>query len=934
MKLFNSVRLKSTVVILAALCSSAAAFGQTPAQLLQGLTPAQRSALLQGVSNGDASGTPDVRQTSREAAENPGDARPKRDAEDAEQNRVLKARDTVIVEVDFLRGEPAQVIERGGGLPPLAIPATPAPEYTDLERQRYENLIALIRSANPYELDDSGTLILPGFSSISLAGLDEDQASYRLSNDPALAKLKISLKRLPVGKSGIARLKRFGYDIFKSSPSTFAPVTNIPAPSGYLVGPGDQIAVQLFGAQDRNLRLVVDREGRINFPEIGPISVSGLSFDDARGVIESRVSEQMIGVRASVSLGDTRSIQILVMGDVNYPGTYTVSGLATVTSAVYAAGGVSETGSLRQVELKRNGVIVGRFDFYDLLLRGDTSADYGLRAGDVVFVRPVGATVAVDGAVRRPAIYEIRAGESLESAVLAAGGLTEEADLAAITVVEFDEKGGRFARQLDFNDADAKRTRLSAGSEVLVRRRSSRLDAAVFLEGHVEQPGVMRWVDGMSITDLIPSLNSLKSDADPRYVLIRRETDDRRVSFLSVDILALLSGDEKNPAPKLQRRDTVIVFDGKVSRQQRIAALLRELRLQATPDQPVEIVSVGGEVRWPGEYPLEPGMRVSDLVRAAGGLSDRAFAIEAEISRQSLDETGRRAISRLVPVKLAAAISRDAESDLSLASRDALVVKPLPDSARREVVTLEGEVLFPGDYPIQRGETLRSVIERAGGLAALGFARGAVFTRESLREREAKQIEQLEASLRQELATSLLGAVQAGSASADRSGSSQAAFGLLEQLQQTEAVGRLVINLDRVLAGGVGSRSDVILRGGDRLVVPILPQEVSVIGEVNLATSHLHVAGLSAADYLKRSGGYTDRADKSRVHIVKADGTVVGAEKSWLGSLGNGDKARVEPGDTIVVPPDVAQLPPLPFWQAVTSIIYNAAVAVAAIRSF
>jgi polysaccharide export outer membrane protein len=934
MKLFNALSLKALMLILGALCGSATAFSQTPAQLLQSLTPAQRAALLQGTSGGDVSGGPEVNQGVRlESEALSRDQRLRDEAVEAAADPALKPRDTVIVEVDFLRSEPAQVIDRAGG-PPIVIPATQAPIYTDAERQRLGDVINLVRASNPYELDDSGAIIFSGFAPISLAGLDEAQASYRLSNDPSFAKLKISLKRLPVGKSGIARLKRFGYELFKSSPSTFAPVTNIPAPADYIVGSGDQLSIQLFGAQDRNLRLVVDREGRINFPEIGPIAVAGLTFSDVRDLIEARVSEQMIGVRASTSLGDTRSIQILVMGDVGYPGAYTVSGLATVTSAIYAAGGVAETGSLRQVELKRDGVVVGRFDFYDLLLRGDTSADYGLRSGDVVFVRPVGATVAVDGAVQRPAIYEIRSGESLETAISFAGGLTDEADSTSITVVEFDTSGGRRALQLDFNQLDSKRSRLTAGAEVLVRRRSSRLDSAVFVEGHVEQPGVMKWSAGMTITDLFPSISALKPGADANYVLIRRELENQRVSLLSVDLAKLLSTENRSGNVQLQRRDTVIVFDGKVSRQQRMAPLLRELRLQSSPEEPVQIVSVGGEVRWPGEYPLEPGMRLTDLIRAGGGLSDRAFVLEAEISRQSVDAEGRRAVSRLVPVKLASALKGNIDSDAPLFSRDTLVVKPLPDSARREVVTLEGEVLFPGEYPIQRGETLRSVIERAGGLTALGFARGAVFTRESLRERESKQIDQLEASLRQELATSLLGAVQSGATVTDRSGSSQAAFGLLEQLQQTEAVGRLVINLDRVLGSGVGSRADVLLRGGDRLVVPVLPQEVSVIGEVNLATSHLYASGLTVKDYLARSGGYTDRADKSRVHVVKADGTVVSAKASWIGALKGSNQSRIEPGDTIVVPPDVAQLPPLPFWQAVTTIIYNAAVAVAAIRSF
>jgi protein involved in polysaccharide export with SLBB domain len=540
----------------------------------------------------------------------------------------------------------------------------------------------------------------------------------------------------------------------------------------------------------------------------------------------------------------------------------------------------------------------------------------------------------VDGAVRRPAIYELRSGETLSELINFSGGFSEGADLKSITVVEYSERGDRRALKFDFSDPVSTQTTISAGSEVIVRRFGGRLDSVVFLEGHVEQPGISKWFEGMTILDLLPSLRALKVGADPRYVLIRRERDDGLISAVSVDLQELLeASDSRRPAPALERRDRVMIFDGSVSRGQRLEPLLRELRLQTSPADPVKIVSVSGAVRWPGQYPLEPGMRVSDLIRAAGGLADQAFQKQAEISRLSISRDGSRMASELISVDLAAALERESRANFSLASRDALVVKPLPDSAKREFVTVRGEVMFPGEYPIQRGETLRAVIERAGGLTPLGFARGAVFTRESLREREAKQIEKLEASLRQELATSLLGSVQAGS-SAGAVGNSQAAFGLLDQLQQSEAVGRLVIDLDRLLGGAIGSRSDVILRGGDQLLVPSLPQEVSVIGEVSLPTSHLYRADFSLENYLMRSGGFTDRADKSRVYVVKSDGTVVHPRRSLLGAFVGSDRVRLEPGDTVVVPPDVAQLPPLAFWQAVTSIIYNAAVAVAAVRSF
>ena len=253
-----------------------------------------------------------------------------------------------------------------------------------------------------------GSLLLPGFEPIMLAGLDEEQATHRLSAVVAFLKLDVKVTKLPVRKTGVAGLKPFGYDLFKDSSATFAPVGDVPVPSDYIVGPGDQLNVQLFGSQNRTLRLTVGRDGRISFPELGPIIVGGQTFETVANDLEARVSRQMIGVRASVGMGATRSIRVFVMGETNRPGSYTVSGLTTVTSALYASGGIKPIGSLRDIQLKRQGAVIRRLDLYDLLLRGDTSGDAKLLPGDVIFIPPVSATVAVDGEVQRPAIYELK----------------------------------------------------------------------------------------------------------------------------------------------------------------------------------------------------------------------------------------------------------------------------------------------------------------------------------------------------------------------------------------------------------------------------------------------------------------------------------------------------------------------------------------------
>ena len=284
-------------------------------------------------------------------------------------------------------------------------------------------MIELIRSKNPYQLSRDGVLALPGFAPIPLAGLTEQLATLRLGVEPALRDLFIRVTKLPLEKIGTTALKPFGYELFDRQISTFAPATDVPVPAHYIVGPGDELAVQLYGNKNANLRLIVGRNGLVNFPQIGPISVGGQTFEDVKAGVEARVERQMIGVRASVSMGETRSIRVFVLGDARRPGSYTISGLSTISSALFAAGGVQPIGSLRNIHLKRRGELVRQLDLYDMLIRGDTTDDAKLLPDDVIFVPSIGPTVTVDGEVHRPAIYEIRNESSVADVVQLAGGL-------------------------------------------------------------------------------------------------------------------------------------------------------------------------------------------------------------------------------------------------------------------------------------------------------------------------------------------------------------------------------------------------------------------------------------------------------------------------------------------------------------------------------
>lgn len=840
----------------------------------------------------------------------------------------FKPGDTLLLSVELLKGKPAQILQQQGGLPPITLPAVPEPELTVEERLYIEQFIASIKERNPYRLDAQGLLQLPGVRAIAIGGLTDEQASKRIGAESVFAKLTIKVERLPVQPYGAEALKPFGYELFDEEPSTFAPVSDVPVPADYVLGPGDQLVVQLFGSQNRSLKLTVTPEGRVNVPEIGPISVAGKSFESARADIEARIARQFVGTQGSVSLADTRAIRVFVVGEAKRPGAYTVSGLSTVTSALYAAGGIKRTGSLRDVQLKRRGQIVRHLDLYDLLLRGDTNNDASLQSGDAVFIPPVGPTAAIEGEVQRPAIYELRGATTMSGLVGLAGGLTSSADASVASLVRVDDQHLRVAINVPLDTAAGRDEKIRNGDAVRVGRLRPTLDAGVVVEGHVFRPGAMAWRPGMRLTDALRSIEELRPNADLSYVLVRREMPpDRHIVFLSADLAAAL----KTPGSKfdlaLAARDRVIVFDANASRRQLMDPLLAELRRQSDLDTPTAVVSVGGRVKMPGDYPLEPGMRVSDLLRAAGRLEDAAFPGTAELARYRSD--GKERTTELLDVNLAAVLRGDATADVLLQSFDTLTIKELPEWSLREQVTLKGEVRFPGVYPIRRGETLRSVLERAGGVTSLAFVQGSVFTRRDLQEREQKQIDELSSRLKSDLATTAVGLSQSSQGGAQSAQALTAAQGLLGQLETAKPVGRLVVDLQRVLEGGVGSDADVSLRDGDLLVVPGSRQEVTVLGEVQNSTSHLYRKGLDSEDYIRLSGGLTRKADDSRIYVVRADGSVVA--NTGGGWFRRGSRVAIQPGDTIVAPIDTDRLPTLPLWQTVTTIVYNVAIAAKAV---
>lgn len=728
-------------------------------------------------------------------------------------------------------------------------------------------------------------------------------------------------------------LKPFGYELFRGSPTTFAPVTEIPIPSEYTLGPGDVLRIQLWGKENQNLELPISRDGTISFPQSGPMSVAGLSFDEARQQIRKQVSEQYIGVQASVSLGELRSMRVFVLGEARNPGSYSVSSLSTITNALYVSGGIKQTGSLRNLQHKRDGKLVGTLDLYDLLLKGDSSNDNRLQPGDVIFIPSVGRRAGIEGEVYRPALYELKNENSLADLVGMAGGLTPQAYPQRINIERTNEDFLRIIAEADYTAAKGKNARIQAGDRVTIPSISDITGQYIEVSGAATRAGRFAWMPGMRVSSVINNLDAdLTPVADKRYAAIVRT--DEKTDTISVLNLRLRKAIQ-NPGSAfdliLEEKDQLLIFSdagkveggevgGEFTRESLFQPVLRRLKSQATPSSPQKTIRISGPVRYPGEYPMPASRQLSDAIFVAGGLKDSASLYNAEVARYTTDENGIGKTS-ILNVNLADAMA--ANGNLALQSRDRILIKSIPEFAKTSTIELQGEVRYPGKYTFRDGETLKQVIERAGGLTDNAFPRGAVFTRAKLRQLEAQRLREAEERLQGDLLGVQLEGDGLVGESADRA---QQVEDLLEDVQSSQPVGRMVVDLAAVVSDE--DYQAIRLQDGDTLTVPTIPQSVTVFGEVQFPTSHLHQAGLSVDDYLERSGGPTRQADESRVYVVKADGSVMLPEKSrWFGSRSQ----QLEPGDTVIMPIDVDRLNQLELWTNVSQIVYQMALGAAAV---
>ncbi|MFH4803734.1 SLBB domain-containing protein [Vibrio diabolicus] len=516
-------------------------------------------------------------------------------------------------------------------------------------------------------------------------------------------------------------LKRFGLDLFAGSPSTFAPISDVPVPANYTVGAGDEIIVQLFGKENETHRLRVNRAGTINFPSLGPVNVAGMHFSDVRDSLTQRVKEQMIGVRSDISLGELRTMQVFVMGDAYKPGAYTVSALTTISQAIYYSGGFGESGALRDIQLKRDGKIIRKLDMYDLLLKGDASNDVRLLPDDVVLIGSVNDTVSIEGEINRPAIYEVKQGETYQQLIQMAGGFTANAHVEQLEIKRYASHGAREALTLDFNKTQDRQSKVKNGDAIKILKKSEELTRYVQIEGDVRHPGYVEWRNGLRVADLFKSVDSaFNSTADVNYAVVVREINPQRdIEVFQLSLANAILSPSSQDNLQLQSRDRILVFNrfnnedldilatqDAVSKAKTLEQAQEQAELEQQKEQ--EVMSSSVAVSHP-ENGMLNNQNVTEQTKPAKIIFRGKEITEEDFEK--LKQNTRRTL--LAPVLL----QLQQQSRLGLAP---------------QIAEVFGEVKHPGRYPITPRMKVSTLIEAAGGLTYNAFTINAELARTAI----------------------------------------------------------------------------------------------------------------------------------------------------------------------------------------------------------
>jgi protein involved in polysaccharide export with SLBB domain len=697
-------------------------------------------------------------------------------------------------------------------------------------------------------------------------------------------------------------LLQFGYKFFRPSAAGFAALTDIPVGPDYVIGPGDRIILNLWGSVEGTRELEVNRSGEIFLPRVGSIKVWGITYGRLPEVIRAALANVFKDFDLNVTMGKLRVIKVFVVGEVKAPGDYNISSLSTLINALSAAGGPLKSGTLRTIQLKRGGKVVETVDLYDFFLKGDKSRDIRLQPGDTVFVPVIGRVAAVGGNVKRPAIYELRDEKNLGDLLALAEGFLPTGYLQRVQIsrVAAHEKKVVADFNIEPKGAEKSLDQIMAAIQiqdmdiVKIFPIDSILRDHVRLTGYVLRPGDYELRPGMRLSQLLPKDNLLPEYYRDAAEITRLYPPDYHPGKIFVNLAGALAGDPRHDL-ELKEFDEVRIFS--------------RWELEDMPK-----VRVSGEVQKPGEYRLFDKMTVRDLLMAAGNLKITAYMKNAEINR--FKQTGETLSSFPITVNLEEVVKGNPEANLALQPFDELTVRRIPNwsETKERYVTLQGEVLFPGVYPFYKGEQLSSVINRAGGFTEKAYLLGAKFTRKSVQEDQQKRMDEIIAKTEQDILKKQSSLASVAASKEELEATRTSLEGLLrglEKLKTVKAEGRMVLRVTP-LAEFTNSVYDLELVGGDSLQIPKTPQVVNVLGQVYNPTSVVYFPGKSVSYYLAKTGGATREAEEDEMYIVKIDGTVFSRQQAsfsfrWdsdtsVWNFNNFFTARLDPGDTLVVP--------------------------------
>lgn len=751
-------------------------------------------------------------------------------------------------------------------------------------------------------------------------------------------------------------LPLFGANLFMGSPSTFAPVDDIPVTPDYTIGPGDELLIRGWGQIDVDFGAVVNRSGIISIPKVGDVNVSGIKYQDLHGLLKTAFGRVFRNFEIAVTLGKLRSMQIFVVGQAKRPGTYTVSSLSTLVTAIFALGGPSIKGSMRSIQLKRGNKTIVDFDLYDLLAKGEMYKDVALLPGDVIYIPPVGPLVAMNGSVNLPAIYELKRETPLSEVIGWAGGLATTAEGQKVMVDRIDQRRVRNVEDFSIDQPGGLARNLRDGDVVTVFALTNRFDNVVTLRGNVAQPSRHPWRSGMRVKDLIPSKEALISRDfwRARAQIVGIDENIQRI-MLQQDALGIrLSVNDLNERQLQVDPGTTFAEAIRLRQIERDAGRILNESGQAAMQQPglagpqtpfpvagQQGSQSGGPVQTVQQLnprdrrALDPGVdrtRLLNQITPSLKEVNWEYAVIERIKPLDLSTT-------LIPFNLGKAILEDDRQQnvllqpgdvVTIFSREDLQV---PQGKQTKFVRLEGEVIAPGIYQVEPGESLRQLIVRIGGLSPNAYLFGSEFSRESTRVQQQRNLEEAINRLERDVqrsATARSQNVVTGEDAGTLGVTSTAQQALVARLRQVKATGRIVLELgeDATLA----DLPDLKLEDGDRFHVPAAPSMVSVFGTVYSENTFLYRREKRISDYLAQAGGPTKDADQSSIYIMRADGSVISKRQYGLLAFGVFDNRRLMPGDSVVVPEELDKTTFLRVFKDVSQVFYQMGLGVAALK--